>query len=37
MPRAGGENFDRMRQEARDAQIEHVGGELRSKMAWIED
>lgn len=35
--RAGGENFDRMRSEAKDAQIEKVGGELRPMMAWIED
>jgi ketol-acid reductoisomerase len=35
--RAGGENFDRMRQEARGKQVEQVGGELRSNMAWIDD
>ncbi len=35
--RAGGENFDRMRQEAKDAQVEEVGGKLRPMMAWIED
>ncbi|HEX6116567.1 MAG TPA: ketol-acid reductoisomerase [Solirubrobacterales bacterium] len=34
--RAGGENFDRMRGEQADHQIEHVGGELRSMMPWIE-
>ena len=34
--RAGGENFDRMRTEAKDKQIEQVGGELRSMMPWIE-
>jgi len=35
--RAGGENFDRMREEAKGAEIENVGGELRSHMAWIKD
>ena len=35
--RAGGENFDRMRSEAKDAKIEKVGGDLRSMMAWIDD
>ena len=35
--RAGGENFDRMRNEAEGKQIEQVGGELRSMMPWIED
>ena len=35
--RAGGENFDRLRSEAKDAQIEQVGGDLRSMMAWIDD
>jgi ketol-acid reductoisomerase len=34
--RAGGENFDRMRKEAAGSQVEQVGGELRSKMAWIQ-
>jgi ketol-acid reductoisomerase len=34
--RAGGENFDRMRKEAAGSQVESVGGELRSKMAWIQ-
>jgi ketol-acid reductoisomerase len=33
--RAGGENFDRMRQEGKDHQVERVGGELRSMMDWI--
>ena len=33
--RAGGESFDRMRSEAKEAQIEHVGAELRGMMAWI--
>jgi ketol-acid reductoisomerase len=33
--RAGGENFDRLRSEQADHQIEHVGGELRSMMPWI--
>ena len=35
--RAGGENFDRLRTEHADHQIEHVGGELRSMMPWIRD
>jgi ketol-acid reductoisomerase len=35
--RAGGENFDRMRTEAKGKQIEQVGGDLRSMMAWIDD
>ena len=35
--RAGGENFDRMRQEGKDSKIEQVGGELRPMMAWIDD
>ena len=34
--RAGGENFDRMREEGKDHQVEKVGGELRSMMPWIE-
>ena len=34
--RAGSENFDRMRAEAKGKQIEQVGGELRSMMAWID-
>jgi ketol-acid reductoisomerase len=34
--RAGGENFQRMRDEAADAQVEEVGGELRKMMPWIE-
>ncbi len=34
--RAGGENFDRMRKEASEHQIEEVGGELREMMPWIE-
>jgi ketol-acid reductoisomerase len=33
---AGGENFDRMRKEGADHQIEKVGGGLRSMMPWIE-
>lgn len=33
---AGGENFDRMRKEGKDHQIESVGGDLRSMMPWIE-
>jgi ketol-acid reductoisomerase len=32
---AGGENFDRMREEAASDQIETVGGKLRSMMPWI--
>jgi ketol-acid reductoisomerase len=32
---AGGENFDRMRTEAADHQVEQVGGKLRSMMPWI--
>ena len=35
--RAGGENFDRLRTEAKGKQIEQVGGDLRSMMAWIDD
>jgi ketol-acid reductoisomerase len=34
--RAGGENFQRMRDEAADAQVEEVGGELRKMMPWID-
>ena len=34
--RAGGENFDRLRQEGKDHQVEQVGGELRSMMPWID-
>jgi ketol-acid reductoisomerase len=34
--RAGGENFDRMRSEAADAQIEKVGSDLRGMMPWID-
>lgn len=33
---AGGENFDRMRKEGAEHQIEDVGGKLRSMMPWIE-
>jgi len=33
--RAGQENFKRMREEQAGTQIEHVGAELRSHMAWI--
>jgi ketol-acid reductoisomerase len=33
---AGQENFQRMREEAADHQVEKVGAELRSKMPWIE-
>ncbi len=35
--RAGGENFDRLRTEQADHQIEHVGGDLRSMMPWIKE
>ena len=34
--RAGGENFDRLRAEGRDHQVERVGAELRSMMEWID-
>jgi ketol-acid reductoisomerase len=34
--RAGGENFDRMRSEAKGKQIESVGSELRGMMPWID-
>jgi len=34
--RAGGENFQRMRDEAGGQQLEQVGGELRSMMSWIQ-
>jgi ketol-acid reductoisomerase len=34
--RAGGENFDRMRKEAADHQVEKVGQDLRAKMPWID-
>lgn len=34
--RAGGENFQRMRDEAAGHQVEEVGGELRKMMPWIE-
>ncbi|MDX6585663.1 MAG: ketol-acid reductoisomerase [Solirubrobacterales bacterium] len=34
--RAGGENFDRLRSEAADAQIEKVGSDLRGMMPWID-
>ncbi len=33
--RAGQENFKRMRATQADSQVEHVGKELRSHMAWI--
>jgi ketol-acid reductoisomerase len=35
--RAGGENFDRLRSEQADHQIEQVGGDLRSMMPWIKE
>jgi ketol-acid reductoisomerase len=35
--RAGGENFDRLREEGKNHQVEQVGGELRAKMDWIDD
>ena len=34
--RAGGENFQRLRDEAAGHRIEEVGGELRGMMAWID-
>ncbi len=34
--RAGGENFDRMREEAADHEVETVGKDLRAKMPWID-
>ena len=34
--RAGGENFQRMREEAAGHEVEQVGKELRSMMPWIE-
>jgi ketol-acid reductoisomerase len=35
--RAGGENFDRLREEGKNHQVEQVGSELRRKMDWIDD
>jgi ketol-acid reductoisomerase len=35
--RAGQENFQRMRAEGKDHQVERVGRELRAMMPWIED
>jgi ketol-acid reductoisomerase len=35
--RAGGESFQRMRDEAASSQIEQVGGDLRGMMAWIDE
>jgi ketol-acid reductoisomerase len=35
--RAGGENFQRLREEGAGHQIERVGGELRGMMAWIDE
>ena len=34
--RAGAENFNRLRDEAKGKPIEKVGGELRSMMPWID-
>jgi ketol-acid reductoisomerase len=34
--RAGQENFQRLREEGRDHEVERVGRDLRSMMAWIE-
>ncbi len=34
--RSGGENFARMREEAKGKEIEQIGGELRSMMPWID-
>jgi ketol-acid reductoisomerase len=33
---SGGENFARMREEAKGKEIESIGGELRSMMPWID-
>jgi ketol-acid reductoisomerase len=33
--KAGGENFNRMREEAAGSQVEEVGGKLRAMMPWI--
>jgi ketol-acid reductoisomerase len=33
---SGGENFARMREEAKGKEIEEIGGELRSMMPWID-
>ncbi len=33
---AGGENFAKMREEAKGKEIEEIGGELRSMMPWID-
>jgi ketol-acid reductoisomerase len=35
--RAGQENFERMRAEGKDHQVERVGRKLRAMMPWIED
>ncbi|MEO8092586.1 MAG: ketol-acid reductoisomerase [bacterium] len=35
--RAGGESFQRMREQAAGSQIEQVGGDLRAMMAWIDE
>ncbi len=35
--RAGQENFQRMREEQKDHQVEKVGKEIRSMMDWIDD
>ena len=35
--RAGGESFQRLRDEAAGHRIEQVGGDLRGMMAWIDD
>jgi ketol-acid reductoisomerase len=34
--RAGQENFQRMREEGTDHQVERVGRDLRSMMPWLE-
>ncbi len=34
--RAGGENFDRMREEGAGHQVEEVGKDLRDMMPWID-
>ena len=33
---AGGEQFERLRQQDRDHQIEQVGAHLRGQMAWLD-
>jgi ketol-acid reductoisomerase len=33
---SGGENFERMREEGKDHEVEKVGRDLRSMMPWID-